>query len=131
VRSALAVLLEVGAMRGRKDLLYAAHAALVLAFGLGHGIRALQEAGVDRGAGFASSASGRLAAFAAMVLGIPALATVVWTSVLERKDAKVLVLLALLLLALWRRDGLDVPDLVYLVAACASIALWIARGRRE
>ena len=118
-------------MRGRKDLLYAAHAALVLAFGIGHGIRALQEAGVDRGAGFASSAPGRVAAFVAMVLGIPALAAVAWLSVLERKDAKVLVLLALLALALWRRDGFDVPDAIYLVAACASITLWIARGRRE
>lgn len=118
-------------MRGRKDLLYAAHAALVLAFGIGHGVRALEEAGVDRGTGFASSAVGRSAAFAAMVLGIPALAAVAWLSVLERRDAKILVLLALLVLALVKRDGFDVPDLLYLVGACVAITVWIARGRRE
>ena len=117
-------------MRDRKDLLHAAHAALVLAFGIGHGVRALQQSGLDRGAGFASSALGRSLAFAAMVLGIPALAAVAWISVLERRDAKVLVLLALLLLALAKRDGFDLPDLLYLAAACAAIALRIARGRR-
>jgi hypothetical protein len=117
-------------MPGRKDLLYGAHAALVLAFGIGHGVRALEVAGVDRGAGFASSALGRSAAFAAMVLGIPALAAVVWISVLERRDPKVLVLFALLLLALAQRDGFDLPDLLYLAAACVAIPLWIARGRR-
>jgi hypothetical protein len=117
-------------MRGRKDLLYAAHAALVLAFGIGQGVRALQQSGLDRGAGFASSTLGRSAAFAAMALGIPALAAVAWLSVLERRDAKILALFALLLLALARRDGLDVPDVLYLLAACAAITLWIARGRR-
>jgi hypothetical protein len=117
-------------MRGRKDLLYGAHAALVLAFGIGHGIRALQEAGVDRGAGFASTTLGRGAALLAMILGIPALAGVAWLSVLERRDGKVLVLLALLLLALWKRERFDALDLLYLVATAAAIALWIARGRR-
>src|SRR5580765_5798059 len=117
-------------MRGRKDLLYAAHAALVLSFGIGHGVRALQQAGVDRGAGFASSGLGRFLAFVAMALGIPALAAVAWLSLLERRDAKVLVLLALLVLALAKRAGLDLPDVLYLAAACGAIALWIARGRR-
>ncbi len=113
-------------MRGRKDLLYAAHAALVLAFGIGHGVRALQ----DRSAGFESSALGRSAAFVAMAIGIPALAAVAWLSFLERRDVGVLVLLALLAFALARRDGVDLPDRLYLAAACAAIALWIARGRR-
>lgn len=117
-------------MRGRKDLLYGAHAALVLAFGIGHGIRALQEAGVDRGAGFASTAPGRVAALLAMLLGVPALAAVAWLTVLERRDWKVLVLLALLLLALFRREGFDALDLLYLVSASAAVAFWIARGRR-
>jgi hypothetical protein len=118
-------------MRGRKDLLYAAHGALVLAFGIGRGIRALQEAGVDRGAGFASTTLGRSAALLAMILGVPALGAVAWLSILERRDGKVLLLLALLLLALFRRDRPDALDLLYLVSATAAIALWIARGRRE
>ena len=117
-------------MPGRKDLLYGAHAALVVAFGIGQGVRALQEAGVDRGAGFASSTVGRGAALLAMILGIPALATVVGLSIVERRDVRVLALLALLVLALARRDGFDVPDVLYLAAATAGIVLWVVRGRR-
>ena len=121
--------LERGARR-RKDLLCAAHGGLVVVFGLGRLVAALQEAGVDRGAGFASTVLGRSIALVAMVLGLAALAAVVWLTFLERRDAKSLLLFAILLLALWKRDGFDPPDLLYLLAAAAAIAHRIARGRR-
>ena len=114
----------------RKDFLYGAHGALVLAYGLGRLVAARQEAGLDEAAGFASSSLGRSMALLAMVLGMPALAAVVGLTVLERRDAKALALLVLLVLALWKREGSDALDLLYLACASVAIVLWTVRGRR-
>ena len=113
----------------RKDLLYGAHGALVLAYGLGRLVAARQEAGLDEAAGFASSALGRSMALAAMVIGMPALLAVLWLTFLERRDGIVLVLLSLLVLAFARREGIDAFDLAYVSAAAAAIGLWIVRRR--
>lgn len=111
----------------RKDLLYGAHGALVLAYGLGRLVAARQAAGLDEAAGFAASALGRSMALAAMLIGVPALAAVAWLTFLERRDGIVLVLFALLVLAFAKRDGTDALDFAYVLAAAAAIGLRVVR----
>jgi uncharacterized membrane protein len=110
--------------RRRLDLLYGAHLALVLALGIGWLLRSV-------GSSFAASSLGRAIALLAMVAGIPALVVVLLSTARERRDPKVLLLLALLACALLWRRGPDAFDVLYAVAALALGARWFAGGRRS
>ncbi len=106
----------------RRDLVYAAHLALVATLVVGRTLRGL--AGP-----FSSSALGRGLALLAMVVGMSSLAAVAVGTLLERRDAKLLVLLVLLVAALASRQGPDALDLVYALAVLALAGHWFARGR--
>ncbi len=119
----------VRSRRQRLDLLYAAHVALVLVLGAGWALRTIEDAGASSETSFASSTAGRTLALLAMLLGIGAIVVVVVGTILERRNARILLLLALLLGAFWSRTGPDLADLAYSIVAVTLSVAWFCYQR--
>lgn len=116
--------------RASTDRLLGSHAALAVWMALW---RVLEASPALQGAGglpFASTSLGRGLAFTALLLSVLAMGVIARESLPRWRNWRVWLLALLLIGALWRRERVELLDLVYAGVAIALAVWWFTHERR-